>query len=225
MNYWDISPKILGSRTKKIFLHACLEVDLFFFGPKNLFLTRCIFLIRRIFLTTFFGLNFFLANKFLYSNFCFTKTFQSECQPDSIHGPVRPSACQELEIVVELRNNLALQKVFVALRYSKRLTAKQFCNFCENNFSCIEHISFCDKSLTATIFSVEMHKLFCFFEQFSIIWKVFAQNDAFLCQYNPPFRRNFSMKTFKFPETLFPGLRLSVCSSQLVTRRYSQVTL
>ena len=63
-------------------------------------------------------------------------------------------------------------------------------------------MSLCDIFLTATISCAGIHKLFCFFEQFPIMWKVSAQNDAFLSQYNLPFRRNFSAKTLKFPETL-----------------------
>ena len=64
----------------------------------------------------------------------------------------------ELEIVVELgnlvpRNNLALQKVFVALKYL-RPKMQYSCEISlKISFSCIEHINFWDNSLTARIFS------------------------------------------------------------------------
>ena len=48
--------------------------------------------------------------------------------------------------------------------------------------------------LTTMISSAGIHYSFCFIEQFPIICNILAQNDEFISQFNPPFRRKCSEK-------------------------------
>ena len=52
------------------------------------------------------------------------------------------------------------------------------------------------------IFYSEIQKQLCFFEHIPIIRNISSNNYVFLTQYILSFRRSFSVKTLKFPETL-----------------------
>ena len=74
-----------------------------------------------------------------------------------------------------------------------------FLKFLPKLFVLHRKYQFCDVSM---ISSAGIHWQLCFFEHIPIVKIISAHNHAFLTQYIPSFRRIFSVKIFKFPETL-----------------------